>query len=106
MLHANAIASAMSRPVTRPGSSELVDSPAVLLVPPVGRDVAPAVGLAPVRVGEPVGVREPADADDRPRPPFRVVGPGERGHAPGDIRRRLGDGESRPLAAGVAPVLL
>jgi hypothetical protein len=58
---------------------ELVDAATVVVLPAVGGDVAPTVGLAPISVGEAIGVGELASADDRSRPTVGVVGSGEGG---------------------------
>ena len=73
---------------------ELLDSEAVLLLPAVGSDVAPAIGPAAVRIRDVVGVGKLTRADDRASPAVGVAGAGERGNASGDISRRLGDREA------------
>ena len=63
----------------------------------------PGVGPGAVGVGDAVGVGELAGADDRARPTGRRRGRGQRGDAPGDVGRRLGDREPGLVRAGVAP---
>src|SRR5262249_39741716 len=84
-------------------SPEPVDPLAVVPLPAVGRQVAPAVRPAAVGVGDAVGVGQLAGADDRARPAAGVGRLGERGDAPADVGRRLGDREAGCLDAGVAP---
>src|SRR5580765_2290559 len=86
------------------GLPKLIDAATVVVLPAVGGDVAPAVGPAPVGVGEVVRVCELAGTDDRARPAVDVVGLGERGYTSGYVGWRLGDPESGAPRHGVAPV--
>ena len=79
---------------------------AVVALPAIGSQVAPAVGPAAVGVGDTIGVCELAGAEDRARPAADVGGLGECRDAPGDIGGRLGDREAGRLDAGLAPAVL
>src|SRR5579884_553061 len=103
MLHAKASARTTRSAVT---SAEVLDAQAVLLVPAVRLEVAPAVRPAAVDIGEPVRVGEPARAGDRAAPALGVGAGRERRDASGDVGGRLRDRETGTVAAGVPPVLL
>src|ERR1700678_937834 len=89
-----------------PQSAELVDVLAVVLLPPVGGQVSPAVWSAAVGVGDAVGVSQLAGAGDLGWPPLSVNLPGQRGSAAVGVGRRFRDREPGRRDASVAPVLL
>src|SRR5204862_7986998 len=72
-------------------SPELGDAAAVVVLPPVGGEVSPAVRPAPVSVRDAVCVSELSGADDRAGPAVDVCRLGERRNASRHIGRRLGD---------------
>src|SRR3954467_3254541 len=77
----------------------------ILFGPAVVRDESPAVRSGTVDVRDVVCVRELAGGDDLPCEAPAVVVGGQRTHAPGHVRRRLGDPETGLFAAEPAPGL-
>src|ERR1700722_9686202 len=86
-----------------PESAEPVNALAVLPVPAIGRQVAPAFRLAAVGIDDTVGIGELAGADDRATPAVSIARCCQRGNTPGDVSRGLGDRETWSAHAGITP---
>ena len=82
---------------------ELVHSSSALFVDPVPADVAPAVRLGAVGVGDVVFLRQVVGRERAPRVPPRVGVAGERRDPAPDIRGRLADREPWSFRQRVAP---
>src|SRR4029453_9358165 len=97
----------MAHVVVWPGSAwglpELFDSSSALLVDSVSVDIAPAVRLRAVGIGDAVLLRQVVRRERAAGVPPRVGVARERRHAPPHVRRSLTYGEPGSLRQRVAP---